>query len=244
MLFHFLKCNEQTIITDKNSNLNCDNLEKIFNSLEKSSLSGRKPLYKFSYNGDTFVLRKFYHGGIFRNIFKDKFFGKNVRAFEEYKILLFLNEKKLPVPFPLFASKSNGFIYSQCLTTKLVESSQDLVALNKLPHSLLNKIFLQVENFFNAGLIHPDLNIKNVLVQNDKVYLIDFDKAKIVNSPLPVKKRVKILKRFFRSFDKTGKINAFKNFSFDNLPKHIEKAYKSYMKTATIRSLLWIFNKK
>jgi tRNA A-37 threonylcarbamoyl transferase component Bud32 len=244
MLFHFLKCDNQTILKEKNNTLNCQSLENIFNSLEKSNLSGRKPLYNFSYNNQTFVLRKFYHGGVFRNLFKDKFFEKKVRAFEEFKVLQFLTQKKLPVVKPLFAMKSNNFPYSQCLATKFLENSNDLVNFDSFSNKLIEKIFKQIELFFDAGLIHSDLNIKNILIKNNEIYLIDFDKAKIANSSLPVKKRIQIYKRLFRSFDKTGKLKVFDNFSFENLPTHIEKAYKSYLKTAFIRSLLWIFNKK
>jgi len=107
-------------------------------------------------------------------------------------------------------------------------------------------MFLELEKFFDFGLFHPDLNIKNILVKTDeeKIFLLDFDKAVLQKNSLSVENRTKIYKRLFRSFDKMGKINTLKTFSFTNLPDYIEKSYLAYLKTANLHSFLWIFNKK
>lgn len=246
MSFHYLKCNNYTVLAETSNHLTCSEFSKILENLEVSKLKGRKQLYLFNYFNETFVLRNFHHGGVLQNIFKYKFWEKNVRSFNEFKLTVELFKKNLPVLKPLFAFKSNGNFYTQSISTKLLTNSKDLYLIENIDKLLIEKMFKTIEKFFDFGLIHPDLNIKNILycTENNKLYLIDFDKAKLQKNPLTEKLRSNIYKRLFRSFDKMGKISVFDNFSFENLPEYIEISYKDYLKISKFRSLLWIFNKK
>lgn len=246
MLFHCLKCENYWILTRKESPLDCSSVEKIQNSLEKSNLIGRQPLHFFTFNGKKYVLRNFYHGGVLGNVFKYSFWEKNVRSFREFQILCQLHEFGLPVVNPLFALKTNGLFYNQSISTEYIENTEDFNCITEFSKTILDNLFMIIDKFFDHGLFHPDLNIKNILFEKgtEKIYLLDLDKAKLFKKGLSEKKRVYIYKRLFRSFDKMGKINIFLDYSFDNVPKSVEKAYKSYLKISKVRSLLWIFNKK
>jgi hypothetical protein len=58
----------------------------------------------------------------------------------------------------------------------------------------------------DAGLVHPDLNIGNVMVRDrqdpDRAWIIDLDGARIWSDPLPMRRRITELRRLERSYQK------------------------------------------
>jgi len=104
----FIDCENYSFLVSDNAKLSCSDIETIKKSLKSSNLIGRKPLFSFNFNNKDFVLRNYYHGGIFRNLLKDKFWDKESRCFQEFKILYTLQKNNFPVLEPFFAIKTNG----------------------------------------------------------------------------------------------------------------------------------------
>ncbi|BBB32181.1 3-deoxy-D-manno-octulosonic acid kinase [Thermotomaculum hydrothermale] len=241
--YYHIKCKNITLAVNPKVKINCGDLRFIFSSLKDSPLKGRKNLKEFSFLMKNYVLREYHHGGILRNVLKNKYWSKNPRAFREILILLKLNEKGINVPEPLFAGKTQDFFYTQFIATEKIENARDLSEVD-LNNKVVEGVFKSMEKLFDTGLYHPDMNIKNILLKEGEVYFIDFDKAFFYAKSLPEEKRYKIYKRLFRSFHKMGKLQFFLEYKFENTPPYIQKAFKDYLKVSSIRSFLWIFNKK
>ncbi len=241
--YYHLKCKDTLFAINPNVKLNCGDLRFIFSNLKKSPLRGRKNLKEFEYLMKNYVFREYWHGGVLRNALKNKFFEKNPRAFREMLVILKLKEKGINVPEPLFAGKTGEKFYTQFIATEKIENAKDLSEI-ELTEKTAETVFENIEKLFDTGLYHPDMNVKNILLKGDKVYFIDFDKCFFYSESLPDEKRYKIYKRLFRSFHKTGKLQFFLHYKFENKPDYIKKAFKDYLKVSAIRSFLWIFNKK
>jgi len=63
-----------------------------------------------------------------------------------------------------------------------------------------------VERFHEAGLSHPDLNLGNLLARRSgdsfELWLVDLDRARLLNGPVPAARRATELGRLARSFRK------------------------------------------
>ncbi|HEX7242091.1 MAG TPA: lipopolysaccharide kinase InaA family protein, partial [Longimicrobiaceae bacterium] len=57
----------------------------------------------------------------------------------------------------------------------------------------------QVGRMHAAGVAHPDLNLRNLLVRGAEVYLLDFDRARVYPGPVPGCQRERDLLRLARS---------------------------------------------
>jgi 3-deoxy-D-manno-octulosonic acid kinase len=57
----------------------------------------------------------------------------------------------------------------------------------------------QIARLHAAGIVHPDLNLRNILVAGAEVYLIDFDRARVLARPVSRGARARGLLRLARS---------------------------------------------
>ncbi len=243
MSYYHLKCKGFLFAINPDYKLNCSDFRFIFKNLKDSSLKGRKTLKEFRFFSKNYLLREYWHGGVLRNVFKNKYWEKKSRAFAELNLMLALRKKGFKVPEPLFAGKSGGNLYSQFIAIEKIENAKDLQEV-ELDGEIVEKVIAESEKLFDGGLYHPDFNIKNILLKDGEIYFIDFDKAVIFPRALNQSERYKIYRRMFRSFHKTGKIGVFSGFDFDKFPSYVKKAYDDYVKISSFRSFLWIFNKK
>lgn len=167
--------------------------------------SGRGTTWFVQHGEHSLVLRHYYRGGFIRRFNKDKyvFTGLNrTRSFKEYSVLQCLFDAGLPVPEPAGARViKSGRNYTADLLTRKIEGAQDLLKVLQKPASdrLIKDIAELLVKLHQHGVVHPDLNIQNILVdQNNKVWVIDFDQAKIMK--LGARHRARMLERLERSF--------------------------------------------
>ncbi len=241
--YYLIKCENILFAVNPDIRIDCKDLKFIFSNLKESPLKGRKSLKEFEFGMKKYVFREYWHGGVMRNVFKNKYWEKECRAYKEMIILMKLKENGINVPAPLFAGRDKSFFYTQFISTEFIEGAKDL-AETDISENLIITVFENMEKLFDTGLFHPDMNIKNILVKDDDIFFIDFDKAFFFREKLDIKKRYYIYKRLFRSFHKMGKLQFFLEYDFNNMPSYIKKAFEDYLKVSFIRSFLWIFNKK
>ena len=153
------------------------------------------------------VLRRYLRGGKLARLLADRyvFTGfERSRAFREWRLLAQLHALDLPVPRPLMAScERRGAIYRAGLMTSRIEGARTLATLaEKLDQPHWQSLVETLQTFFDAGVVHPDLNANNLLLDvSGRWYLIDFDRARQVagkSSPGPM------VRRLLRSFDRLG----------------------------------------
>lgn len=153
------------------------------------------------------VLRRYLRGGMVARIVRERYFFtgyRRSRSFREFRILEQLHRKGLPVPQPLLAGcERRGLTYRAAILTRLLENTISLPqAADILEPDHWRGLGQTLERFFRAGVVHPDLNAHNLLIDGDcHWYLIDFDRARIEDGPVDPQP---MLKRLERSLEKLG----------------------------------------
>ena len=88
-----------------------------------------------------------------------------------------------------------------------------------------------IKEMHNAGIFHADLQLRNILVENDTVLLIDFDNAS-VHSKLSLLQRQRNLLRLKRSFIKNHIPLAYfdalaASYGMDSFPDWLQHLYRA-----------------
>jgi 3-deoxy-D-manno-octulosonic acid kinase len=147
---------------------------------------GRGTTYFVKSAGRQFVLRHYRRGGLIARLAADKYLWRgeqNTRPFEEWQLTYRLHRAGLPVPAPLAARyRRRGLTYTGDLLTERVPVVGSLAeCLRKGALSVLTWISIGrcVRRFHDLGVCHRDLNAHNVLLSEEAVYLIDFDRGEL-----------------------------------------------------------------
>ena len=164
-------------------------------------------------NGERVVVRGYRRGGVIRHVNRDRYFRGN-RAMEELRATEHAGAAGVRVPEVVAAVERRlGFGYTALLATRWIEGGQELaswlggrdaatVAL------VLHEAGRQIGRMHAAGIAHPDLNLRNLLVSRSgaepEVHLLDFDRAHLIEGPVPNARRVRNLLRLARSARKLG----------------------------------------
>ncbi len=207
--------------------------------------------YVLEVNG--YVIRFYSHGGIFRKFVQDKFFSAK-RFINELKIHNYLFKKNFPVPEPIGIIFFKNFIfYHGVFITKKIYNSIDLIKFilknrEKDFGDIFFKIGKIVRKLHSLNVYHGDLHLKNFIISNDKIYLLDFDKSKITSNN---SRKIKEILRFLRSMEKFNYFhgNILKKeyiFSFFQGAKLNEKEIKkilSLTKISFLKKISWNLNK-
>ncbi|XHF85111.1 3-deoxy-D-manno-octulosonic acid kinase [Vibrio sp. HN007] len=131
------------------------------------------------------ALRHYRRGGLFGKLVKDHYIfsgWEKTRSYQEFQLLLKLIEAGVNVPRPIAArATKRNFCYQADLLSEKIPSARDLVSiLQEAPVSakIYQKIGKEIRKMHDAQVNHTDLNIHNILIDdNEKVWIIDFDKC-------------------------------------------------------------------
>lgn len=154
-----------------------------------------------------FVLRHFCRGGLpGRFIRRDYVFTRAdaVRSFAEFQLLFRLREQGLPVPEPIAAGyrKRGPLLYRAALIIRRIPGARPLADFaGEDQEPVWTAAGQCIRRFHDASVFHADLNCLNILVA-DEVYLIDFDRGRIVTAQDTSDWRQANLNRLRRSVDK------------------------------------------
>ena len=146
--------------------------------------SGRGSAWMVKSSSEKMMLRHYYRGGIPARFIKDKYFWtglKKTRSFAEYYLLEKMLELGLPVPKPIAAQVcKKGLFYQANILIQFIAHDSTFAALlnNDSEISQWQLVGSSIAQFHKLGINHADLNANNILVSQDKVYLIDFDHSK------------------------------------------------------------------
>ena len=199
------------------------NLHKDSDKL-KVSYHGRTPcktLIMESLDNESFVVRDYWHGGLFRKILRDIFWD-SLRPLRELLICEAAGKSGIKTSEVIAIVKNRilGPVFKCQLVSKEITGAVDLMELllnpemNKLvvrKGQIINKTAKAVKEMHDAGIYHADLHLKNILVQSTaggkvKVYIIDLDKSS-QHEEISFYKRVRNIMRLDRSVEKMIKNN-------------------------------------
>lgn len=169
------------------------------------SLGGRGEVWRFPLPEGHGIVRPYRRGGLMRLVLHNAFFLKN-RPLHEFRVHLYLYRSGLAVPEPLgVAWRRRGLLFSGALATRELTGRhlQDyLAAAPRYPEDTLRRVGSLIRELHDAGVYHADLQVRNVFVGVDRVYLMDFDRARR-RTRLSKLSRARNLLRLRRSFAKS-----------------------------------------
>lgn len=164
------------------------------------------------------VLRHCCRGGLIGKIIADSYVWLGLsrsRVWREWRLLDELRKANLPVPRPIAAAvHRRGLLYRADIITDRVPNAaplSDTIEHRSLPAQIWKSIGQTVRRMHDLGVWHADLNAHNILIANEQVWLIDFDRGRIRAE----KKRWKDsnLARLRRSLDKISTQQPALNFA-------------------------------
>lgn len=135
------------------------------------------------------VLKSYYRGGILRHFNRRAYINIGIpRSQAEFMRLQYVRQIGVNAPEPVaFATKGRLF-YHAWLVTKELPGARSLASVatetSKLPGDAITRTAAQINRLIHYGILHVDLHPGNVLLDaENRVYIIDFDKARITSAP-------------------------------------------------------------
>ena len=157
------------------------------------------------------ILRQYHRGGFAGNLLSNQYLwlGKMMsRPWREWYVLLRARQAGLPVPEPIAACACrSGLVYRASLITAYLDDTEMLtrrLQRETLESDCWHRLGLLVKQMQAEGIRHADLTSDNILIDSqDRFYLVDFDKARIMNHIGDWQWRT--LYRFQRSMEKRNR---------------------------------------
>lgn len=146
---------------------------------------GRGGAWFISSGLNRWVLRQYCRGGMVARFIRHFYWFSgedSVRAFSEFRLLTQMFDAGLPVPKPVAArySRVATFGYrAQILLERIPAATTFAEHLSGYDPDLWRRVGRLVRRFHDHGVYHADLNCHNILVVENRLYLIDFDKGEI-----------------------------------------------------------------
>jgi tRNA A-37 threonylcarbamoyl transferase component Bud32 len=175
--------------------------------------------------GERMLIRSCIRGGVLGRFLQDKYLNHGTpRPMEELKISEFAQAQGIPTPDVLAVAveRVSPFFYRGALAVREISPSRDLqaefLAIEHPPERGTIKKKRQimslsgglVAKMHDAGIYHADLHLKNILISEEeespKLYLLDFDAAKIFRPLSDLRKCLNLL-RLYRSAEKVNRRN-------------------------------------
>lgn len=200
--------------------------QKYWQSINKvvGSAKGRGTTWFVQLDGMQAALRHYRRGGLFGKLVKDQYWfsgWEQTRSAEEFQLLLTLRNAGVNVPRPIAARAVKlGLTYQADLLSERIPNARDLVSIlqeRALSKEMYKKIGQEIAKMHTANVNHTDLNIHNILIDNqDRVWIIDFDKCHLASEGQWQKRNLERLKRSF-SKEKTKRDIQWNESDFEAL---------------------------
>lgn len=191
------------------------------------------------------VLRHYRRGGLVRHLATRHYVWtglERTRAVREFELLRELEAEGLPAPVPFACAVTrrgpfwSGSLVTRRLPGETLAERLDVAGDATLPRSLWSVVGQTLARFHAVGIRHADLNAHNVLLDGERVFLIDFDRASRREPPGERRAEVRPwqranVARLRRSLVKlaAGGERAFDEPGFDAL----ERAWRSHLERAS-----------
>ncbi len=168
---------------------------------------GRETVQFYPLGDGEGVLRHYHRGGLIGRVARDGYLGNRMRR--EFEVHLSYYREGGSVPELLGVSwRRMGLLFRGAIATRRISAE---TLLSFLEHQEPEEVRAMLKcageaarHMHDHGVWHADLQLKNILVSDGAVWLIDFDNARRVDE-LGTMARARNLLRLRRSFEKHGR---------------------------------------
>lgn len=157
--------------------------------------------------GGACVVRHYHRGGAMAGVLGDKYprGGRN-RVLRELQASEVARARGVPTPeVRCGAWYEHGVFRRFDIATSYIPDSRDLAHVlfgdAAAADAAVSATADLIRALLHAGLIHNDLNLKNILITEERAYILDLDRCHIADQVSPVQARA-MRDRFFRSLIK------------------------------------------
>ena len=179
------------------------------------ALQGRGATYVVPVGEDNWVVRHSWRGGAVAGLLRDLYLRTGEpRPYRELRVSDGLRQHGIETPAMLgFALYPVGPFYRSDVVTRYVPDSHDLATLTfggeRAPAgdrvAAWRAAGALLRRSWNAGLVHPDLNLRNILIsgptESPRAWLVDLDRAHL-SGDMAAGDRVEMQRRLNRSREK------------------------------------------
>lgn len=169
-----------------------------------TGVSGRGKVQRFRFEEGYGVVRHYRRGGAARLLAEDAYLFHN-RAVLELRVLAHLVQSGFPAPEPLgVAWEQQGPLWRGDIATRFVNAEElhyRVESESAENDDLLRRTGGLIRRMHDLGVFHADLQVRNILVHDECIYIIDFDNASMTSS-LSALQRARNLLRLRRSMTK------------------------------------------
>jgi 3-deoxy-D-manno-octulosonic acid kinase len=148
--------------------------------------AGRGSAARVPAPGGDWVLRHYHRGGMVARVLGDRYLwngAERTRGFAEFRLLAELARRGLNVPLPVAARyRRTGVHYRADLVTRWIDGAQTLaerVRAESANTADAARVGACIAEFHAAGAHHADLNAHNILLDAQRVWLLDFDRGSL-----------------------------------------------------------------
>jgi hypothetical protein len=173
-------------------------------------LRGRGINVVADFGGAAWVVRHYRRGGSVMRALDDRYLRVgSARVFQELQITVAARERGIPTPEFVAGAWYDHGIFRRCdIATAYIPRSSDLAQIIFEQATARGDAVLRaaqlIRIIIRLGLLHRDLNLKNILLARSGAYIVDLDRCTLVDGLTPPQIRG-MRNRFFRSLAKWEK---------------------------------------
>ena len=168
---------------------------------------GRGAAYRVPSAGGI-VVRFGRRGGVIARLVRDRYLGLRPRPWRELSVSIGARDRGAPVPEVVAACVHGWGAYRSAIVTReLLGVAPVLAALEaatpgEARGAVAAAAGVAVARLHGAGVVHPDLNLSNIVVGRDEAAIVDLDRARLHPGALGTRLRERSLRRLRRSLAK------------------------------------------
>lgn len=172
---------------------------------DSGETAGRGRIQRFPLRAGEGVLRRYLRGGLVARVLGDRYARNRMLAEFEITARLYAAGAAVPQPLGVVWERRGGF-YRGAIATRALDGVTLLDALRgeTADGALLRRCGERIRELHDLGVWHADLQVKNILVGNRAVWIIDFDNAR-AGRPVSRLGRRRNMLRLRRSLEKHGR---------------------------------------
>ncbi|HEX6558679.1 MAG TPA: lipopolysaccharide kinase InaA family protein [Longimicrobiales bacterium] len=172
-----------------------------------SALEGRAPVHLLMVDGESWVVRHYHRGGAVARLLHDRYLRTGgSRALRELSVSVAARARGIATPIVIAALEyPDGAFTRYDIATRFISDARDLVSIlfgaDAVTDALLDRVVDLIQQIVQRGMMHRDLNLKNILVSTERAWVIDLDRCEL-RATRRTADALAMQRRFMRSLEK------------------------------------------